>query len=46
MGAADIEPDNDDDDEDCHQMVMAWTLEHWKVNILNCKLTFYANCSL
>lgn len=40
MGAAaDMELENDDDDAECHQMVMAWTLEDWKVNIF-CKLQF------
>jgi len=35
MGSSDMEMEGNDDD--CHQMVMAWTLDDWKVNVF-CKL--------
>jgi len=31
--------DDDIDDDECHQMVLAWTLQDWKVNVC-CKLRF------
>jgi len=30
---------NNDEDDECHQMVMAWTLDDWRVNI-DCELCF------
>jgi len=36
---ADTELENNDDDGQCHQMVMAWTLKDWRVNFF-CKLHF------
>lgn len=30
------ESEKDDGDSECHQMVMAWTLESWKVTHFNC----------
>jgi len=35
----DVEPDSNDDNGECHQMVMSWTIQDWRVNVF-CKLLF------
>jgi len=42
LGATnDVETDSNDDDDKCHQMVLSWTIQDWRVNCFWCTLMLF-----